>query len=114
MPEETKKFSGAFVAKPELNDNVGEVLLGKKSNNIFNNVCDLDLTSLYPSIILSTGIDPTNQLGRIVLFNENGNHSDLSKIRDLVNDFTAEDLIKFFHKWFGMPDKDEILKILQE
>jgi len=81
-------------------------LFDSKSNSIFENVCDEDLTSLYPSIILLQMIDPTNQLGRIDLRDK--------ALRDmspqLVRDFASRDFIKLGERWFNMPGKDELIK----
>jgi hypothetical protein len=104
------KFEGAFVADPSLNAHNGIELFGNKSNFLFENVCDEDLTSLYPSIILLQMIDPTNQLGRIDLRDKNGR--DLAP--QLIRDFANRDFIKLGERWFNMPGKDKLIeKILQ-
>ena len=63
--QKKEKFKGAYVAPPELMANNGVILNGVPSNKIFENVIDEDLSSMYPSIILSCNIDSTTMIGKI-------------------------------------------------
>ena len=55
--ERSTSFKGAIVADPANNDNVGELLLGIKSNIIFRNCFDMDMEAFYPSIKIAFNID---------------------------------------------------------
>jgi DNA polymerase elongation subunit (family B) len=104
---DNKKFEGAFVASPDKNDYNGIKIFGSRSNKIYENVCDFDLTSLYPSILLLQMIDPTNQFGRINIRDEND--KDLSP--KFIRDFTSGDMIRFGENWLGLPGKDELIEL---
>jgi len=62
------KFRGAYVANPKLNKNVGVKINGKNSKFVFDLVIDMDLSSLYPSILSAFNIDITTQRGKIILY----------------------------------------------
>jgi DNA polymerase elongation subunit (family B) len=105
------KFRGAFVALPENNDNLGAEIFGARSNKVFDNVCDMDLASLYPSIILSCMVDPTNQFGKIAIMEErDGVEEDI--VYDFIDDVIREDVIKLGHNWFNLPSKDELIHLI--
>ena len=63
----SEKFRGAFVANPLLNAAMGKLINGLRSRFIHENVIDMDLSSLYPSIILAFNIDVSTQLGKLIL-----------------------------------------------
>jgi len=106
------------VAQPDLIANIGLEINGFKLNSIFENVCDLDLTSLYPSIILAMMIEPGNQLGKITLHDEtqkDDKGKPLEMGEYIASSIHAGDYIKFCEQWMGLPGKDELIKqILSE
>jgi hypothetical protein len=93
---------------PIMNAKQGIEVDGRRLNTIFENVCDLDMSSLYPSIILALMIEPSNQLGKITL-RETEDGYDLGG--DVASDIASGDFVKFCSKWLNMPSKDEILGV---
>lgn len=103
---EKTKFEGAFVLNPDTVAHIGEMILGKRSNRIFRGVGDADMTSMYPLILLYCMMDPSNQVGRVLLKNMAGE----LVTNEMVFDFLRRDNIKFGNKWFGLPNKEQILR----
>ena len=69
-----KDKNGAYVSDPNLNDNVGmEVIKGKPSKFLFENVCDEDFSSLYPSIIRALNLDALNIIGKFYIIDDDIN-----------------------------------------
>lgn len=101
---EQKKFKGAFVADPNLLSPVGILVEGEPVSNIFEDVIDEDLASLYPSIIRAFCIDSNTLIGRIT--DAEGNDAILS----FFGEYMAEgDLIAIGKKIFGLPNVEDIL-----
>lgn len=61
------KFSGALVCDPRLNDFTGKKLFGKKSMYIFDNVIDMDFSSMYPNTIIAFNIAPNTMIGKLII-----------------------------------------------
>ena len=62
---------GALVSDPMMNEHVGvEIIPGKYSMHLFKNVCDQDLSSLYPSIYRAFNLDSSTYLGKFYLIDE--------------------------------------------
>jgi DNA polymerase elongation subunit (family B) len=104
------KIRGGFVADPNLVEEVGMEILFKKSNHIFENNIDFDLSSLYPSIILAFNISPETCYGRATVMDENDN--DVS--HEFTEDYASRDYVNFGTKWLGMPTVTDIAKIVKE
>ena len=60
-----KAYDGAFVADPRRQVSSGFKLVGQLMQHIHNFVIDMDLTSLYPSIMLITNLSPKTFVGKI-------------------------------------------------
>ena len=58
---------GAVVGDPTLNDFTGVKILGHPSNSYYRYVCDLDYSSMYPNIKISSNIGAHTQYGRIII-----------------------------------------------
>lgn len=59
---------GAIVSDPLLNEHVGvEIVPGKLSMHLFRNVCDQDLSALYPSIYRAFNLDSSTFIGKFYL-----------------------------------------------
>jgi len=106
------KFKGAYVMSPENLEPNGVEVMGRRLATIFENVSDLDLSSLYPSIILSCMVDPTNQLGRLTFQGEEDQGDELGY--ELAAALLRRDWVKLGERWFGMPSKDEIVRLALE
>jgi DNA polymerase elongation subunit (family B) len=78
---------GGFVLDPNKNlpDN-GMVLNGKPSKFLFENVFDMDFSSLYPSIIRAYNLDKNTQIGKFFLIDEHIKNK-------LIKDFDYEGLL---------------------
>jgi hypothetical protein len=62
---------GALVSDPNLNEPVGMMMpSGKRSNRVFENVCDQDLSSLYPSILRTLNLDSSTEIGKFILVDD--------------------------------------------
>jgi DNA polymerase elongation subunit (family B) len=104
---EKKKFKGALVADPNLMDSVGIELNGILSNTIFENVIDEDLSSMYPSIILSTNIDSLTMIGKIV-------SQDDPELGEKIFTLLAEgDMGLVGKKLLNLPSADEVIENLE-
>lgn len=124
------EFEGALVADPLYNGYVGVELYGKKTNNIFNNGIDFDMTAFYPSSIFAMNIDPSTLIFKTIMpinqFNCVG--GDL-KLRGITNDYftkgddAAKECLDNFqtgnymttgYKWFNMPSVLDVYNKLKE
>jgi DNA polymerase elongation subunit (family B) len=99
------KIKGAFVADPNLVDEIGMEILGKLSKFMFENCIDFDLSSLYPSIILAFNISPETCYGRVFIYDNEGN--DISN--DYVDDYSSRDYVNFAVKWFDAPTVTDLI-----
>jgi DNA polymerase elongation subunit (family B) len=61
------KFDGALVADPMLNSNTGIKVLGMESMFIFDNVVDMDFSSMYPHIIIAFNVAPNCMIGKLIV-----------------------------------------------
>lgn len=62
---------GALVSDPTMNEHVGvEIVPGKFSMHLFRNVCDQDLSALYPSIYRAFNLDASTLLGKFYLLDD--------------------------------------------
>ena len=98
------------VADPNLNDFVGKEIIFDRSNMIFELAVDLDLSSLYPSIIITFNISPDTCYGKLTIKDIEGND-----ITDMfMDDIMSHDYINFGHKWYGLPDLSEMYNLISE
>jgi DNA polymerase elongation subunit (family B) len=104
------KIKGAFVADPNLVDNIGMKVLNMLSQFMFENCIDFDLSSLYPSIILALNISPETCYGKIDIRDAEGN--DIGG--EFVEDFASRDYVNFVQKWFNVAKLEEMIAELSE
>lgn len=109
-----EKFKGALVLDPTLNEPLGELVGGERSRFVFSDVADMDLASLYPSIILAWNIDPSTQYGKLVLPPE-GAGDDWEEDADareeaaaLCDELASGDWLAVGAKWLGLPSIEQI------
>lgn len=62
-----KGYAGAYVAEPRRQKPSGFVLAGRLMEHIHDIVIDMDLSSLYPSIMLLLNLAPTTFVGKFML-----------------------------------------------
>ena len=68
---EQRNRVGAYCSDPMQNERVGAKIVGdQRSMHLFKNVCDQDLSSLYPSIYMTINIDNGTLLGKYYLVDE--------------------------------------------
>lgn len=103
-------FRGAFVADPNLNKPKGIKLNGSFSKFIYKYVIDMDLSSLYPSIILAFNISETTQYGKIILNKENkeGEIEDIGY--QFIDNLISKDWTGIGKKWFNLPAISDVVK----
>jgi hypothetical protein len=109
----SEKFRGAFVADPELNIPIGMSINGTQSQYLFENVIDMDLSSLYPSIILALNIDVSTQYGKLYMYGEEenwdtGETNEEDIAYQYFDSLTSRDWIAIGDKWFDLPTPDEV------
>lgn len=120
--DDDDSFEGALVADPRYNDYIGLDLYGKPSNNIFELVIDMDMSSFYPSSIMAMNIDPSclifktivnssQFINRKVGYNgivELPEDDDISK--DVFDNIQTGNVLSIGHKWFNLPSIEDVLK----
>lgn len=106
---------GAVVGDPTLNMHQGVNILGRKSNSYFKWVCDLDYSSMYPNIKISSNIGPHTQYGRIIIDkqlikDENpDNNPKFIRGGKFIEDLETDDGFKV-GEWMGLPNSYDIIK----
>jgi len=129
------KFKGAFVANPNLIDNVGKVISSifqeslnedmtitdwlytilKKDNHnsttLHDLVQDLDLASLYPSIISAFNISANNCQLQIHYYNEENREEETEKFMD---HYMTSDSISFGVQYLNLPSIDQMANKIKE
>lgn len=63
-------YEGAINANPIYNSPVGIEILGEKSRHLFRNGIDFDMSAFYPSIKISSNMDPNTLLYKARLVND--------------------------------------------
>jgi hypothetical protein len=92
------------VANPNLIAKVGIEVNGSKTHNIFENVIDEDLASLYPSIILSSNIDSETMIGKILA-------EDDDEYLGLFGEMIAEaDLVSIGNHFLNLPSFEDVVE----
>ena len=137
--EEKVTFKGAINADPVWNDNVGQYLLGKKSNRLFKNAQDEDMGAFYPSIKIISNMDGITLLYKAAFENEefksgefsnkslnqvyeekdkNGNMRKVDFTGEAVNTFVSGNILTFGYNYLNLPNivslNEEILKIINK
>jgi DNA polymerase elongation subunit (family B) len=103
---------------------VGIMVNGRRLSTIFRYVFDLDLSALYPHIILSTNIDTETTLCSMRIerqgYTEEVDNGD-TKVTVPINfaplfmdTMSSRDTIKIMEKWCGMPSLEHILDDLEK
>lgn len=89
------------VGDPNLIENVGNEIIFDPSNRIFEMAIDLDLSSLYPSIIITFNISPDTCYCKITIKDPSSGEDITDKFMD---DIISKDSINFCKKWYHLPD----------
>lgn len=127
--DEKSSFKGAINAEPSMNDHVGLMVLGRRSNNVFANAMDYDMGAFYPSIKIASNMDPGTLLFKAAFDNsefisgekknrslnttyeekdKNGRLRKLDITGEAVNTFVSGNILTFGHNYLGFPSITDI------
>lgn len=127
--EEKSSFKGAINAEPKWNDYVGMLVNGTRSNNVFPNTTDFDMGAFYPSIKISSNMDPGTLLYKSMFDNDefiscempnrslnttykekdkNGNIRNLDITGEAVNTFISGNILTMGYNYFGLLSISEL------
>ena len=108
-------FRGAHVANPLKNAKWGMMIGGERSRFLFENVIDMDLSSLYPSIIRAFDMAPQTQFGKLILEIMDPITGEVDDIAPLIADgVIANDWVAFGKKFCNLPDNEELIEIISK
>lgn len=106
------KPRGAFVADPKLIDYIGKILFkgATKSKYILEECSDLDLASLYPSIIRFLNLAPETFIKRWIIneFDEDS-MTYVNKADVFIDEWVSEDYVSVGNKYLNLPTAEDIL-----
>lgn len=133
--EETS-FEGALVGDPTLNDSVGEMLYGKRTNNIFKYNIDMDMSRFYPSCISAANIEASTLIFKAIVdssqydvrggdipyhgitdFQINTKNNDTftgDVAKEIFDNFQTRNYISTGSKWLNLPSVTDLYKELVE
>lgn len=122
--EDDSEFEGALVADPIYNGYVGVPLYGRKTNNIFLNAIDFDMSAFYPSSIMACNIDASTLIFHMIMdidqFEGFGGKLPLHGItkdyfskgddasKECIDNFQTKNYTSFGAKWLNLPDINTI------
>lgn len=119
--EKREKFEGAIVGNPALNRKTGILLFGRRSGHVFNNIFDMDVTSMYPSIIYLANVYPSTQYGRVIMDKALitkrevfDNYERYDRGGKFIEDLEINEPILFMYRWHGLPRADKVLEGFKE
>lgn len=117
-PEEKEKFEGALVGDPTLNGYNGIKINGVASKYVYKNVVDVDLSSLYPSIIRAFNMAPQTIYFKILIADKVSQYENVynneryDRGGDMIDDFESRQYINFAHKWLNLPSYEELYNLI--
>lgn len=127
--DDNTSFKGAINAEPSMNDNIGMVIFGRKTNNLFANAMDYDMGAFYPSIKIASNMDPGTLLYKAAFDNQEfitGEHPNRSlnqmyeerdknnKLRKLdhtgeaVNTYCSGNILTFVYNYHGVRNMSDM------
>ena len=117
-----EKFSGALVADPELNDHTGIKMFGSRSKYIFDNVVDMDFSSMYPHIIITFNIAPNCMVGKLLIDNDMGkiikdlNEGDIKYDagQDFIDNYLTNNIPLMGSKWFNLTKTQKLDELIRK
>lgn len=101
------KLAGALVGDPKLNGPYGVDILGTKSNALFINTMDMDYSSLYPNVKITSNIAEHTQYGRVIVNERMVNDENLDnnpkfmRGGKLIEDYETDDKCRSA-RWLGI------------
>ena len=133
-PDAESGFTGAVVGNPLLNSHTGYKLFGRHSMYVFDNVIDIDFSSMYPHIIIAHNIDRCSMIGKLIIpsisedtyghmfvddkivdrLDEDEDEDDETELntlnmgydsgKDFMDNYLTGDVLSVGNKWFNLPD----------
>lgn len=107
-----EKADGALVTDPLLNKNVGKIIMGFRSKFIYNNVIDMDFSSMYPNIIIAFNISRRTMIGKLIIernqdeyykcYNYESDSYDAGK--EFMDNYLTGNNLMLGNKWFNLPN----------
>lgn len=129
--EDEATFEGAINADPYWNSNTGIEVLGVKSNIIFRNAMDYDMTAFYPSNKIASNIDPSTLIAKASFKNsdfisgeyqnrslnttyqkkdKNNNIRECDITGEAVNTYASGNILTFGYNHLGMQNIAELVR----
>lgn len=85
------------------------------SQYMFEEVCDLDLSSLYPSIILAFNLAPETFIKKINVRTVDPYTQEEINVEDvLIDDYISRDYVFLGNKYFNLPNMSQLIKKVKE
>lgn len=134
-PNADSHYKGAFVAPTEKNAPTGNILNGKKINNVIYGALDADASSYYPSTKMGMNQDPMTLLYKCIVDNSvfiNGTCSNKTFNQNyvwydsasppkphpedmtgpIINSYKNGNILSVMNGWFSAPSISEVFKYL--
>ena len=123
-----KAYAGAYVAEPRRQVPSGFELAGRLMPHIHDSVIDMDLSSLYPSIMIIENLAPTTFVGKIILQDDYEipmyqikflDRAEKADYKQSQNDYFVESMIgkhwwALFEIFFKMQTTESILDYIND
>lgn len=84
------------------------------SQYLFEEVCDLDLSSLYPSIIIAFNLSPETFIKKINVRKTEYDQTKTSIEDIVIDDYISKDYVSVGHKYFNLPNMEYLIKKVKE
>lgn len=131
--EEKSSFKGAIMGNPLMNDYVGMIVLGRRTNNLFENSMDYDMGAFYPSIKIASNMDPGTLLFKAAFNNDefingefynrsldttyyekdkNGKTRKLDITGEAVNMYAGENYLTLGYNYLHLPSVTEMANMI--
>lgn len=113
--DEDDSFEGAINADPMLNYPDGLKLFGLASKFLFGDSIDFDFSAMYPNAIMVFNIFKTTMIGKLII--EGVQHLlsyDQDAGKEFVEDMIAQDAVHTCHKWFDLPNTEDMTDLITE
>ena len=127
-------YEGAYVADPALNNCVGLIINGKKTNKVIYGALDADAASYYPSTKMGENQDPMSLEYKVIVNNEeiwlNGSHKNRSFNQEywwfdsdgdrhkkdlsgqIINSYKNGNVASTMYNWFNAPSITDVFAYL--
>ena len=122
-------FKGAIMADPKMNARTGMEILGTKSDIIFSNAIDFDMSSFYPSNKIASNMDPDTMLYKAIVNKEdfisgechnkslntqyiekdkNGKIREIDITGQIIHTYAGKNILTFGFNYMNLPSISEL------